>query len=282
MMERVQRTLDLAGMCWKVLMLDKEMLLFPIFSFVTLALVASGIFYPLWANGQLDALIGMLNPDQQPEKNPAVWAIIFASYFVTYFIMVFFNTALITCALIRFAGGNPTVFDGLKASMSRLPQIFGWSLVSATIGVLLSMIENRSNGVARFFATLIGTGWAVATYFVIPVLVIERVGPIQAIKDSVSAIKKTWGESLLGHVGLGLINYFGFAIASLFFIAGIIRIEDNLTLGIIWILLSVTCVVLFTLVTTTLSAILRAGLYVYAIEGSAPLHFDSRLIKNAF
>src|SRR5207237_471760 len=40
-------------------------------------------------------------------------------------------------------------------------------------------------------------------YFVVPVLVVEKVGPIDAVKRSMSILRKTWGEALVGHFGIG-------------------------------------------------------------------------------
>ena len=42
------------------------------------------------------------------------------------------------------------------------------------------------------------------TYFVVPVLVVEKLGPIDATKRSMSLMYRTWGEALVGKVGLGL------------------------------------------------------------------------------
>ena len=33
--------------------------------------------------------------------------------------MIFFNAALVACAIIRFRGGDPTVMDGLRAATAR-------------------------------------------------------------------------------------------------------------------------------------------------------------------
>ncbi len=56
---------------------------------------------------------------------------------VHYFIMTFFNAATVHSAALRMQGGNPNVMTGLKGVMSRLPQIFGWALVAATVGFVL-------------------------------------------------------------------------------------------------------------------------------------------------
>ena len=43
--------------------------------------------------------------------------VLFAFYVVNYFVIVFFNAALVSCALKRMAGENPTVGYGLQQAV---------------------------------------------------------------------------------------------------------------------------------------------------------------------
>src|SRR5436309_5877657 len=109
----------------------------------------------LGANGQLlDA-----------NNNPVWWAwlVAFAFYFCTYFVIIFCNAALISCALMRFNGQEPTLGDGFRAAASRLPQIIAWALVSATVGLILKVIENAHEKVGEIISAVIGTAWSVIT-----------------------------------------------------------------------------------------------------------------------
>ncbi|MDJ0931780.1 hypothetical protein [Breoghania sp.] len=51
--DKFNMAVTLSGACWRVLMLDKEMLLFPLMSLVALGLVMAGIFVPAFAGGDL-------------------------------------------------------------------------------------------------------------------------------------------------------------------------------------------------------------------------------------
>jgi len=61
----------------------------------------------------------------------------FAGIYVLTAVAVFFNVALIRCALACHAGEEPSVRAGLAAAMTCLPQILGWALVATTVGVAL-------------------------------------------------------------------------------------------------------------------------------------------------
>ncbi|WP_209010663.1 DUF6159 family protein [Labrenzia sp. PHM005] len=282
MIEKLERALALGAACWKVLLLDKEMLLFPIMSALALALVIGSGGWVIYTTPELQAFFQSIFDNEQPDQDPRFWALIFVFLFVNYFIMIFFNAALLCCALIRFAGGDPTVMDGLSLSVRRLPQILLWALVTAFVGWILQLLESRLKGLMRFFIKLIGAGWAVATYFAVPILVVDGVGPVTAIKRSVQAVRKTWGEALVGHIGLGALNLLVSIVAIPILMMGIFSFEQNPALGSGLATVGVTLILAGAVVVTTLSAILRAALYIYAVEGEMPLNFDSRLIRNAF
>src|SRR5206468_674804 len=85
-------------------------------------------------------------------------------------------------------------------------QILAWALVSATVGVLLRAIESNRQ-VGRFVSMILGTAWTIITYFVVPVLVVEKTGPFKAVGRSIELLKKTWGEALIGNFGLGFFEF---------------------------------------------------------------------------
>jgi len=51
---------------------------------------------------------------------------------------------------------------------------------------------------------MFGVGWGLITAFVIPLMVYQDIGPIDAIKRSGAIFKKTWGENLIRVFGVGL------------------------------------------------------------------------------
>src|SRR5262249_35476691 len=142
---------------------------------------------PLWNSPYVQVVFD----DGQIPNDPVAYVILFAFYAVNYFVIVFFNSALVACAIIRFKGGEPTVSDGLRAASNRLPQILAWALVSATVGIVLRTLESRSEKLGQIAAALVGAAWSIATYFVVPVLVVERVGPVEAVQRSFAVLRKT-------------------------------------------------------------------------------------------
>ena len=259
-----------------VLMLDKELMVFPVVSMVAAIAVSASFLVPLWTSGYIIALA----QSEQPPSGPLVYVLLFAFYFANYFVMVFFNVAIVACALKRLRGGDPTVADGFRAAMGLLPQIVAWALLSATVGLILRLIEERAKGLARLVTGLVGAAWSVATYFVVPVLVVERVGPFDALKRSARVLRRSWGEALVSRVGLGFVTLGAIFVASLPLVVGIMIGTPTATVagiaisGVLWIVVMAA--------SAALQGILVAALYEFAAEGTAPEGFDQAMLQTAF
>ncbi len=281
MFKKFSRAWDIAKMCWKVLRLDKELIVFPLMSLATCGLLLAMVIVPVWASGQWEAVVKRLAAvDEEGNINFLTLAFDFAGYFVAYFVMIFFNAGLVACAKIRFRGGDPTVADGLKASFARLPQIFVWALITSVVGFLLNKASNTQKGIGKFIFGLLGAGWALASFFVVPVLVSENVGPVTALRKSVSVIKKTWGELLIAEVGMSALSVLVVMPAFLMFFLGIVSLGEAPVLAFPIFAIAATWLFLTGLAFTTLSTILQTALYLYATEGKIPDQFDPDIIQN--
>lgn len=276
MFERISRGMRLTKQSLQVLREEKSLLVFPILSGMACLAVLATFAAPLWLTGYAE---GVLDEQQMP-NDPIAYAILFAYYFVNYFVIVFFNSALISCAIIRFHGGNPTIADGLGAATARLPQILGWAAVSATVGVVLKAIESRSEKAGQFAASLLGGAWSIATYFVVPVLVVEGLGPIAGVKRSFAILRKTWGESLVANFSVSLFVLVACLAAAIPAIIGIV-IGNAVGLA-VGIGITILLIIAISLVAAALNTIIIAALYLYAAEGRAPQQFDEALLRGAY
>lgn len=279
MFERISNGWLLTKQSWSVLRLDKELLLFPLISGICCLLVLASFALPLIGTDYFKTVMD----EGEVTQDPIAWVILFAFYFANYFVIVFFNTALIACAIIRFRGGDPTVMDGLRASVNRLPQILAWSLVSATVGVILRAIESYSERAGQLASALLGGAWSIATYFVVPVLVVEKADPISAVKRSFAVLRKTWGESIAANFGVGILTFLGMLVAMVPLVMGIFALASGATIpGAVLVALGVMLMILISLVSSALSSILLGALYLYAADGEIPQQFDRDLFRSAF
>ena len=281
MFERLSASFALAHSSWQVLRTDKKLIVFPLLSGLSCLLVLAAFALPFVAQPQwLRAVTDAVDANGKP---PAwVYPVVFAYYFCNYFVIIFFNAALVSCALIRFSGETPTLGDGLSAAGRCLPQILAWALVSATVGLLLKVVENAHEKVGQIISALLGTAWTVMTYFVVPVLVVERVGPFAAVGRSLSILRHTWGEALVGRLGLGFFMFLLVLPGVLLLLAGFAVGAQVFVLGAVLVGLALLYLVLASAAGSALQGIFVGALYEYAAQGNVPAGFDGRTIEKAF
>ncbi len=276
---RFARSLALARASWSVVQADKELLWLPVLSVTALLLLVGSFVAPAVALGAF----GHAADAGGPSTGFALVAFVF--YVLAYFVAIFFNTALVGAAMIRMDGGNPTLRDGLAIAWSRAGRIFGYALVAATVGLLLQALEERIGWVGRFVIKLVGVAWTLATFLVVPVLVTRDVGPLDAIKESAALLRKTWGENLIGTVGLGLAFVAAYLVVLL---AGggllLLAINAGLQfLPMVAVLLTIVALVVLSALQATMQGVYSAALYRHATEPGRPLAgFTPELMAVAF
>jgi hypothetical protein len=275
-MYRIRSSWELVKASWSVLLADKELVIFPIISFFALALVTVTFFLPMLFAGFFDAIFA---------GGAQVLGILvaFLFYIALYFVTFFFNSALVGAAMIRLEGGDPTVGDGLRIAFDHIGSIFGYAVIAATVGVVLRTISERSGILGRLIIGLVGFVWNVATFLVVPVLVMEKVGPIDGVKRSASLLKKTWGEQLVGNFSIGLI--FGLLIFATMMGTGALAVLTAVAgfgwLALVVTLLGVVALLVLGLLSTSLNGIFTAAVYQYATTGESG-YFDADIVKSAF
>jgi Family of unknown function (DUF6159) len=282
MFDKLSNSFALARSSWSVLCTDKKLLIFPVLSGIACLMVMASFAAPV-------LLLIMQNPQRDFDFDklpPALsYGLLFAFYFLSYFVVIFFNSALTSCALIRFNGGEPTIGAGLQAAVARLPQILAWTLVAATVGILLKLVENAHEQVGKFISSILGTAWSVITFFVVPVLVVEKVGPFAALGRSVAILKRTWGEALIGNFGLGLFTVvLAIPFVLLLIVAGMLfgAAPDLLPVALLVLALAVVYFLLLMAVSSAMNNIFVAAVYEFAAHGAVPAGFNESVVRHAF
>ncbi|MGA8871126.1 MAG: DUF6159 family protein [Candidatus Acidiferrales bacterium] len=203
-MERFKRTWELMKQSFAVLRSDKQLMLLPVASGICCLLV-SGLL--LLGGGLAVSAVALHTSWESPSwlNSVFIWTAILVFYLANYLVIVFFNVALISAASERLAGRPATLRGGLAKAWERKGKVAQWALLAATVGVILRMIENRLGGIGRLVTKLLGAAWALASYFVAPVLAFEGLGPVDALKRSAALFRETWGEELVSQFGIGLV-----------------------------------------------------------------------------
>jgi hypothetical protein len=260
-----------------VLRADKELIVFPFVSTIAVLVVTASFALPVLFAGLVDTLL-------KGDAQILGFVVGFAFYVVQYFVIIFANSALVGAALIRLRGGDPTVGDGFRIALQRIGVILAYALMSATVGMILRAISERGKTVGRIVSSIGGMAWNLATYLVVPVLVVEDVGPLEAVKRSASYLKRTWGEQIAGNFGLGIIFGLVALVVILVAIPVFYLVIGTESIGLIAVtaVLFVLVFVFLGLINSTLNGIYVAAVYRYAAEGETDGFFAKEMVQGAF
>lgn len=263
-MGRIGRSMALVGQSYRILMQDKELMILPLISgcFILAVAVTIGLGF---------GLTGDIN------DTPMTRVAGFLVYVATYAIGIFFQAAVIAGATERMKGGDPTVGSSLAAAGKRIVPILMWAVFAATVGMLLRVIHNRVGFIGRIIVNLVGAAWSLATFFVVPVLVLEERSVSDSFSQSISTFKKTWGESIVGGMSLGVAAFAAWA--TLIAIVGLLAWAGAGVLALAVMAVGALFLVVFF---SALQGIYVASLYQYATAGQAPKGFDTELLSHAF
>ncbi len=283
MFETIGRSFRLAKLCLRVLAADKELVLFPVFSSI-------GVIVVLLTFAGVGIGIGALDRIEAGALGIGDLLIALAFYILASFVIIFFNSALVYAAHERLAGGDPNVRSGLGGAWNRVVTIFMWAVIAGTVGLILNILSGqaRERGgilgiVSQIVVSLIGAAWTLITFFVVPLIVIERRPLAEAFKTSLSMLRRTWGEQVAGSFGLGIAAFLAFLVAAGITAVLFVVLSPLGGAGIATAIgIGVVMIAGVALVFATLDGIYKAALYSYAASGEVPSLFPDDTIRGAF
>ncbi len=267
---------------WRTLKLDKEMLMASV-----LSMLASLVLFVVFIAVLIFALPeGALAEEQSSIGNDVAYYAMLAVYlFVTYIIANYFTGAIAHAALERFRGGDPSLGGSLRAASSKFGPLAAFSGLQATVGLVLTILEDRLPLAGKVATWVAGAAWGIATMFVIPLIMDgQETRPLKAVRTSAKTFTKVWGESIFIGIGLGIIQV-AFTLVMIFVLAGAVWLSIALSswvFGIVGGALFLLGVVLAAIVMSTLRTIIMTAAYYYASTDQVPTGFDDELVRSMF
>jgi hypothetical protein len=201
-MGRFSNTCNLLKAAKQVLFEDKRLLALPVLSAASCIVVIATPF--VCVAPFRDAI-----ERSAPADSSFVLASLFFFLFVMYYLVVltgvFFNAVLIICADGHLRKEKVALRDAFTAAFARLPALAGWTLIYYSIGFIIRIVEEKSQGLAGYFTSVIGAAFTVSVFLIVPVIVLEKTGPVVSLKRSGELFLKTWGEEIISDLGFTII-----------------------------------------------------------------------------
>jgi len=300
--DKFSRSWRLFVCSYQIIVKNKQLLLFPVLSFCFTLAIALFFLLPIvlfptgqpWSDAHhwhtiLNRLPGATihgNGEQpSPDFKIIAYSYLAVCYLLSMFSATFCNVAFYNEIIKALAGDTVSVGEGFKFARRRIRSILVWSLFAGAVGLIIQALERRSGWIGRIVMGFVGMAWSVASVFVIPVMIREEcTNPITLLKNSAATLKKTWGESLIGYIGLNIGNGVFLLVSIMAFVA--IGVVSLLLHSVLLILMALAAWVfasfVFSYFVSTASSVYRCALYVYASEGAVPAPYTTDLMDGAW
>ena len=273
----------------RILRINKSLIRYPLVSGLinlVLLIIFGVIFYLERHTVFIQTSIN--DPNKQAGLSHLGYLVAFVYYILAYFVSNLYGAGLAGNLLDIFQGKNLQYKTYMKKARSRAGTIFVFSLIAATVGIILQYVIERSRLVGRVVARLIGAVWSIATLFVDPIIISSDDSAVKSIKQSVRLLKSTWGENIVGRVSLGVVMLLAyFALIPVFVVIIVLAslmgssIGGQLTGVLIGLAVCLIILLGFGLVVATATNVLNTALFYYATNKQVPAAFDADLLNSA-
>ena len=273
----ISRGWQLSKLSFSVIKADPELLLYTFLSAIMVFATIGAASYPAYEADQTEGSHWAIDIDSETgESKPTdqYMARIFLMYMVGSIVVVFWNSAIIVSAHERLTGGDPSIMTGIRAAFSRIHIIVLWGIITGTVGLLLRIARDaisnnqKAHPAVKIFAyiilMLVEVAWWIYTFFIIPMIVLEKKGIREGLRDGRSLFGKTWGENVSSGLGIGFLTLIGIVFS---IIIGLLVMSFSSTAGII---IMITMIGFTILLCNTAEVVVVAALYEYAKTGKMP------------
>lgn len=217
--ERYRTSRAIFGQSWRLMAKERDLWIFPVLSTLTF-LTWGGLYWLFGYQLGLNDALARFGPG---------WAstTVEGAFLGTLLMIPLFYPLGITLSLLqgaivfslheRLEGRPGDKRAAIRRAWDQLGPIARFNLVAmlvagllATIGFLLNKLRLIPY-LGRVLSVAGNLGWAVAAYFVIPILVVERErSALEALRASTALARQQWGKSVAGMVTIGLAMFVPF------------------------------------------------------------------------
>lgn len=181
---------------WALLKRDRSLIVLPVLGTFFGAVAYLAFFVP-----------GLILQLDGHHSRYFVYPFVIVGGFFASVIGIFFQAALVAGVYQRADGNDPSVGTALDAAWRLRRQVLGWAVFTSSVGAVVRVVEQRLGVFGRLLGFLGGIAWAIATFFAVPAIVAEGLGPIDALKRSARTIKDTWGTSVRTTLRFGVLGF---------------------------------------------------------------------------
>ncbi|MGI9196175.1 MAG: DUF6159 family protein [Candidatus Nanopelagicales bacterium] len=266
---------ELTRQSWKVLRENRYLMGYPalgvVASVIPFVVVVAGVFFIA------------------TDLNWVGWALVIIGLYLVTLVMSLFQAGLVVSAATEMQGGDSSIGHGLGTAFGRLGRIARWAFVNAVVSALIGALRGNNDGglVSVIFRNVLaataGVMWQLITFFVMPAMMLDDLGMIDAIKKSAATFKARWGTQLSGGVRIGgLIGLLAILPGILAVVGGaLLTTAGAWSIGIPLAVIGLVVVLVAGLVLSAMRGVFSVALYDYATKGVVQGGFTEEQLAGA-
>lgn len=213
------------------------------------------------------------------------WVLLGLATYLASFFVIYFNVALAAAADEALAGREPDLRSAKARARQQLPAIAGWAFVSVVVSLLISAVRNRGGNAGSILGAVGAAAWGFVTFFVVPVLALEGIGPIAAMKRSANLVRQKWGQQVTGNVAIGGIATVVSIVGALAVAGGIVLlvsgVATNVVIGVVLVVVGGLVTITGAVVTGAMRGVFGVALYHFSVDDEARGPFDRDELARA-
>lgn len=266
---------ELTRQSWAVLKDNRYLMAYPVVGIaigvVPFAIIAAGVAF----------IAG--------DQNWVGWGLVVVGLYVVTLVTSVVQAGLIVSAAAELEGGASSLGHGLSTALGRFGRLARWAFVSTVVGLLVGLLRGNNSGglVAVIFRNVLAAAadvmWQLITFFVMPAMMLDDLGMIDAIKKSASTFKQRWGTQLSGGVRIGgLIGLVAILPAILAIVAGaFLATAGAWAIGVPLVVIGLVVFIVAALVLSAIRGVFSVALYRFATQGVVEGGFTREQLAGA-
>lgn len=262
----------------RIVMQDKSLMFYPIVA-VILSIIS---FLIVFGIGLISAFI----ISGSDISKSSFFAIIIFSIFIAYisieFVSIYVNIALLIAFKHFIKKKKIKMKDSFKETKKYGKNILKWAIFYSVLIMILNAIESEFGGITRIIIGFIGSlAISAATFFVVPVILEENIGPISAMKESINIIYHKFGQTFGGIAFIDLYSFIFVIIGIAIIFSSIILLSSVFAILLISIIIGIIFLIYGLIYGATLKNIFKLIIYDYANGKQLPKEINEQTLLNS-
>ena len=181
---------------------DKDLIIPSALSLLNLAAFFALCYWALTTAGLWGRLM-----DSESEEGPLFWIVGAAVAVIAYVITYFYTAMTVNLVDTHLKGRDAKLGEAFQDALKNLLALVSLAVLSTVVSLISSAVRGRDRSIGRRLASeAIDRTWLVATYLILPIIIIEDAPLKEAISRAWNLHRSRLADVIVAEIGVVLVN----------------------------------------------------------------------------